>query len=159
MRRIFSLVLCLFLLIGTCTGCSKQHWRYEELSFTLPGEFQNCSAEDYAAPFDFLFDNGKVAIAGIRETKQALQSYAAADAAAYTQLVIEYNELTCEPVQKNGLWTFAYEAVSNGTAMTYICAVYEADHSFWQIQAYCTSADFSANANTMWNWILSMETT
>ena len=158
MRRIFSLVLCLFLLIGTCTGCSKQHWRYEELSFTLPGEFQNCSAEDYAAEFDFLFDNGTVAIAGIRETKQALQGFQATDAAAYAQLVIVHNALPCRSEQKNGLWCFSYEAVSGGTPMTYICAVYEAEHSFWQIQSYCATADFAENSSAMWNWILSMKT-
>ena len=158
MRRILSLVLCLFLLIGTCAGCSAQHWRFEELSFTLPKEFRNCSAEDYAADFDFLFDNGQVAIGGIRETKQALQSFNVPDAAAYTRLLIEYNELSCAPVQQNGLWCFTYEAVSGGTPMTYICAIYEAEQSFWQIQTYCASADFSVHSADMWNWILSMKT-
>ena len=95
MRRILTLTLSLFLLIGACCGCSAQHWRYEELSFTLSTDFQNCSAEDYAAEFDFLFDNGTVAIAGIRETKQALADFGTLDAIAYTQLAIEYNQLPC----------------------------------------------------------------
>lgn len=156
MRRILILTFSLFLLVGCCTGCSAQYWHYEELSFALPGEFQNRSAESYAADFDFLFENGTVAIAGIRETKLALQDFGAADAAAYTQLVITHNGLTCQPVQHEGAWCFSYEAVSHGTAMTYLCAVYEAEQSFWQVQAYCTSEDFSANEAAMWDWILSM---
>ena len=158
MRRILTLTLSLLLLLGICCGCSVQHWRYEELSFTLPGEFQNCSNESYAADFDFLFDNGTVAIAGIRETKQALSGFGAIDAASYTQLVIEHNSLTCQPAQNSGLWCFSYEAVSHGTPITYLCAVYEAEQSFWQIQAYCASADFSVNEAAMWDWILSMKT-
>ena len=158
MRRVLILILSLLLLVGTCSGCSAQHWRYEELSFTLPGEFQNCSGENYAADFDFLFDNGTVAIAGIRETKQALQSFGTVDAKTYTQLVIDHNELPCQATQQNGLWCFSYEAVSQGTPMTYVCAIYEAEESFWQIQAYCTTADFSTSSNAMWDWILSMRT-
>ena len=157
-RRILILALCLFLLTGACTGCSVQHWRYEELSFTLPGEFQNCSGESYAADFDFLFDNGTVAIAGIRETKQALQIFGATDAKTYAQLVIDYNQLTCQPTQQDGLWCFSYEAVSHGTPMTYICTVYEAQQSFWQIQAYCETANYSANSSAMWSLISSMKT-
>ena len=158
MRRAVSLVLSLLLLIGIGTGCSVQHWRFEELSFTLPTEFQNCSAESYAADFDFLFDNGTIAIAGIRETRQALASLGELDAAQYTALVIQYNALACKPTQKNGLWCFSYEAVSYGVPMTYLCAGYEAENSFWQVQAYCATADFSAQEEDMWKWILSMET-
>ena len=158
MRRLLTLTLSLLLLIGACTGCSSQHWRYEELSFTLPGEFQNRSGESYAAEFDFLFDNGTVAVAGIRETKQALADLAVADAADYTRLLIEHNGLTCQPEEKSGIRCFSYEALSGGTPMTYICAVYEAPQSFWQVQAYCTTADFPAQEDAMWQWILSMQT-
>ena len=156
MRRALAFLLSLLLLTGICCGCSTQHWRYEELSFTLPGEFQNRSAESYAAEFDFLFDNGTVAIAGIRETRQALAAFGALDAEAYTRLVITHNALTCQPVQRNGLWCFSYDAVSQGTPMTYICAIYEAEQSFWQIQAYCAAADFPTNSDAMWDWVLSM---
>lgn len=159
MRRALAFLLSLLLLTGICCGCSTQHWRFEELSFTLPGEFRNCSAESYAEEFDFLFDNGTVAIAGIRETKQALLDFGATDAATYTQLLIEHNSLSCQPVQKDNIWCFSYEAISNGTPMTYLCAVYEAEQSFWQVQAYCTDAAFSVNEVAMWEWILSMKTT
>ena len=43
--------------------------------------------------------------------------------------------------------------------MTYICTVYEAEQSFWQIQAYCTTEDFVTHENTMWELILAMKTT
>ena len=158
MRRVLSFTLSLLLLISIFCGCSAQHWRYEELSFILPGEFQNCSSESYAADFDFLFDNGTVAIAGIRETKQALADFGAIDAASYTQLVIEHNELSCRSIEQKGLWCFSYAAVSHGTPMTYLCAIYEAEQSFWQIQAYCPTAVFPANEDAMWDWILSMKT-
>ena len=156
-RRISLLVLSLLLLASSLTGCSTQHWRYEELSFTLPSDFQNCSGEPYASEFDFLFDNGTVAIAGIRETRQALSWFGELDARQYTDLVLRINELSCEPIQKDGLWCFSYEAVSRGVPMTYLCAVYEAEHSFWQVQTYCATADFTTQEEVMWKWILSMD--
>ena len=156
-RRIFALSLSLILLIGACTGCSVQHWRYEELSFTLPADFENRTGESYAADFDFLYDDGTVAIAGIRETKQVLADFGPMDAARYAQLVIELNELTCQPEQKDGLWRFSYAAVSHGTPMTYICAVHEAENSFWQVQAYCATADFAARQDAMWDLITAMD--
>ena len=159
MRRAFSLALSLLLLVGSLAGCSAQHWRYEELSFTLPSDFQNRSAEGYAADFDFLFENGTVAIAGIRETKHALSGFGNLDDAAYAQLVIQYNGLTCESFQKGDLLCFRYEAVSGGIPMTYLCAVYEAENSFWQVQAYCATADLPAQEQTMWGLITSMKTT
>ncbi len=157
-RRIFALLLSLILALALFTGCSAQHWRYEELSFTLPGDFQNLDSESYAEDFDFLFDDGTVAIAGIRETKAAVTAaFGQISAEQYARLVIEGNELTCTPVQKNGLWCFSYEAVSNGTPMTYICAIHEAENSFWQVQAYCATADFAAQQDTMWTLITAME--
>ena len=156
-RRIFLLALSLLLLAGSLTGCSVQHWRYEELSFTLPSEFQNCSGETYASEFDFLFDNGVVAIAGIRETRQALSGFGPLDAQQYAALVIRFHGLSCQPFKKEGLQCFSYEAVSHGVSMTYLCAIYEAENSFWQVQSYCATADFPAQQETMWHLITSME--
>ena len=156
-RRITALILMLVLSVATFTGCGAQQCHYEELTFTLPKDFASRSQEAYAEDFDFLFENGIVAIAGIRETKQALAHFGTLDTAAYTKLVIEINQLSCEPVQTEGIWCFSYEAVSHGTPMTYICSVYEADESFWQIQAYCATADFATHGNQMWELILSMD--
>ena len=156
MRRAVSLLLALLLIAGICTGCSAQHWRYEELSFTLPQDFVNRSGESYAADFDFLFDDGTVAIAGIRETKHALANFGELDSAAYTQLLLEHNSLTCQPEKMGDAWCFSYEAVSSGTPMTYCCAIYEAPNSFWQIQAYCATEDLPAQRDAMWELICSM---
>ena len=158
MRRIIALIASILLLAGICSGCASQTWQYEELSFTLDKDFQNCSNESYAREFDFLFDNGTIAIAGIRETRQALADFGPLDAAAYTQLVISHNALTCQPMQKDGLWCFSYEAVSNGTPMTYICVIHEAEQSIWQVQAYCASAEFAQQSENMWQLLLSMKT-
>ncbi len=157
MRRALSLVLALLLLVGICTGCSSQHWRYEELSFTLPSDFVNRSDAPYAADFDFLFEDSTVAIAGIRETRQALADFGALDGASYAQLLIDFNSLSCQPEKKGNIWCFSYEAISHGTPMTYCCAVYEAEHSFWQIQAYCATADFPAKQESMWKLISTMD--
>ena len=54
------------------------------------------------------------------------------------------------------LWFFTYEAVSGGTPMTYLCAIYEAPNSFWQVQAYCATADFPAQEKTMRDLVCSM---
>ena len=157
MRRALSLVFSLLLLAGSLTGCSAQHWRYEELSFTLPADFQNRSAEGYAADFDFLFENGTFAVAGIRETKQALADFGSLDGAAYTQLLLEHNNLACQPEKQGAAWCFSYEAVSHGKPITYCCAVYEAPNSFWQIQAYCATEDLPSQQATMWELISSMD--
>ena len=155
-RRISALILVLLCVL--LAGCSAQHWVYEDLSFTLPAGFENRTTEAYAADFDFLYDDGTVAISGIRETKQALSTYfGELTAERYARLVIELNGVECEPVQKDGLWCFTYQAVSGGTPMTYLCAIYEAENSFWQVQAYCATADFVAQQDTMWELIGSMK--
>lgn len=156
-RRIFALILLLLTVLFT--GCSVQHWIYEDLSFTLPADFENRSAESYAADFDFLYDDGTVAISGIRETRRALSAYFGdLSGEEYARLVIALNGIESEPVQKSGLWCFTYEAVSGGTPMSYLCAIYEAEESFWQVQAYCASADFADREASMWELISSMKT-
>ena len=103
-RRIFALLLSLILALALFTGCSAQHWRYEELSFSLPGDFQNLDSESYAEDFGFLFDDGTVAIAGIRETKAAVTAaFGQIRDEQYARVVIEANELTYAPEQKDVL--------------------------------------------------------
>ena len=157
-RRISAAVLSLLLLTVLFAGCAAKHQVHEDLSFDLPRGFEDRSAAPYAVEFDFLYDNGTVALSGIRETRQALSTYfGQLDAQQYAQLVIRLNGLTCEPAQKDGLWYFAYEAVSGGIPTTYLCAIYEAQDSLWQVQAYCATADFAAQQDTMWALITSME--
>ena len=154
-RRTVALTLLLLLLLFA--GCSAQQQTHKDLSFTLPAGFEDRSAEAYAADFDFLYENGPVALSGIRETRQALEAYfGKVDAQRYARLVIALNQIESEPVQRNGIWCFSYEAVSGGVPMTYLCAIYEAEESLWQVQTYCATADLAAQQDAMWDLICSM---
>ena len=153
-RRIAAVLLVLSLLL--CCGCSAQEQTHQELTLQLPKDFVDLSAEPYAEDFDFLYQNSAVAVAGIRESKASLLLLDFPSAQYYAQIQMKRNDLPGQPEQKDGIWYFSYEAVSAGTPMTYICAVYECETCFWLVQTYCKSEAFPAQQEAMWEYLSSV---
>ena len=151
-RRAAFVLLALSLLF--CCACGSRALHHQELTLSLPEDFVDLSAESYAAGYDFLYQNGAVAVAGIRESKAALSALdPELTAEKYAALQMQLNGLPGEPAQKEGLWYFSYEAVSAGASMTYLCAVYEGSQCFWLVQAYCKSGSFPAQEANMWQYL------
>lgn len=154
-RRIAAILLILSLLL--CCGCSAQEQVHQELMLHLPKDFVDLSGESYAADFDFLYQNSAVAVAGIRDSRDAIPILdSSMTAQGYAALQMYLNDLPGQPEQKDGIWYFSYEAVSAGTPITYICAVYECDACFWLVQAYCKSEAFPAQQANMWAYLTSV---
>ena len=151
-RRIAVILLVLSLLL--CCGCSAQEQVHRELTLCLPKDFVDLSGEPYAADFDFLYQNNAVAVAGIRDSRESIPVLdSSTTAREYAALQMYLNDLPGQPEQKDGIWYFSYEAVSAGTPMTYICAVYECEACFWLVQAYCKSEAFPAQQEAMWEYL------
>ena len=154
-RRVAVILLALSLLL--CCACGAQEQSHRELTLRLPKDFVDLSGESYAADFDFLYQNSAVAIAGIRESKYALPVLDGPPSVQYyAEMLMDHNDLPGQPEQKDGIWHFSYEAVSAGTPMTYICAVYECTECFWLVQAYCKSEAFPAQQKAMWKYLSSV---
>ena len=154
-RRILPLLLALTILVFS--ACSTNSQTHGELTIYLPEEFVDLSEESYAAEFDFLYQNSAVAVAGIREAKATLPVLDGPPTVQYyAEMLMDHNDLPGRPEQKDGIWYFSYEAVSAGTPMTYICAVYDCVDCFWLVQTYCRSEAFPAQQAHMWQYLSSV---
>ena len=154
-RRILPLLLALAVLALSACGADTQ--THGEMTISLPEGFVDLSGENYAADFDFLYQNSTVAVAGIRETKAALPVLDGPPTVQYyAEMLMDHNDLPGQPEQKDGIWYFSYEAVSAGTPMTYICAVYECAECFWLVQTYCKTEAFPSQQANMWKYLSSV---
>ena len=150
MRRFLPLLLALTVfLLGACGTRSQAHG---DLTVQLPDEFVDLSDESFASDFDFLYQGRGVAVAGIRESRQAVAAaYGQLDAQQYAALSMKLHGIPGDPVRTDGIWHFSYSAVSNGQQIAYLCAVYETEESFWLVQSYCPAEHY--DAQIMWQYV------
>lgn len=144
----------LFLLI-CLTGCSGKpaatEHRFEELRLSLPAAYVNLTGEKAFTEYDFLFSDGTVTLAGIREEKALLPGF---HLQSYGQLVIRAHRLDCQLLQSDGITYFNYEA--GVPAFTYVVGLWETEDAFWSVQAYCKSEDYAASREAMWQLLQSV---
>ena len=160
MKR-FAGILCLMLILSLLMGCRTPTKAVScmELSVEVPMTYLDLSSQDYAEDLDMMYGDGHVVVAAVRNDRAELESYIEdLTLEGYGELVIEMNELDTGLIQKDGLWTFSYEADSNGDMFTYVAAVYESDTSFWTVQAYCLTAEYEKYQDTMWEVVSSAKT-
>ena len=154
MRRFLPLLLALTILLLSACGAKTQ--TYGDLRIQLPGEFVDLSGESFAADFDFLYQGQGVAVAGIRESRLAVETaYGPLDAQKYAALSMKLHGIAGEPSLKDGIWHFSYSALSNTQQVTYLCAVYETAENLWLVQAYCPAEHY--DADTMWQYVCSVD--
>ncbi len=151
-------LLCVLLLAALLAGCGSKTCLISDLTVTLPNKYEYCGDAPYAGGMDFLYDSSSIVICGIRETREAVEAtFGQVDAKEYAVLMTQINELDCAVESRDGLWSFSYSVTTEGTSLTYLCAVYEGTQSFWVVQAYCEAADYGANHDEMWALISSAE--
>ena len=162
MKKILCVLLMLCLCLGLC-ACGQEaaapvSHTYEDLTIILPADFIDLSEEAYAAGLAFLQGLDPIAINGIREEKAVFESYGLEmDLARYAKLVTMSNNLGVQPVEKEGILTFSYEATTGGVSYTYVVTMWETEKAFWTVQAYCPTADYSKVKNQMWDILTSVQ--
>jgi len=160
MKRLAVVILAMLMVLACLGGCkltSEKVFEKDGLQITLPAYFQDLSNQDYAEGISFLYGFGSLAVMGIKEQKAGPDEYIKQlTLENYGQLIISANNLTCELTQKDGLYTFVYEAESQGTKYTYLSAVFESETDFWTVQCYCTTDSYAKNYDTMWKYLKSV---
>ena len=114
----------------------------KDLELTIPGDFADLSAEDFAEDADFMFGRKTLVFKGLSQTKADLQGITLAQ---YTDRVIRDNKLSCSAAPTGDGYLFSYEKALDNTAYTYTVATYETGSYFWILQFYGPTADLTEN--------------
>ena len=162
MKKCISVMITLILLLGLC-ACGQEKvatvaHTYDDLTISLPENFIDLSEEAYASGLSFLQGLDPIAVNGIREEKAIFAEYGLEmDLARYAKLVTMSNNLGVQPVEKDGVLTFSYEATTDGVSYTYVVTVWETDDAFWTVQTYCPTADYSKVQSQLWEILTSVK--
>ena len=152
-KVLILLALVLSLLCG-CSPAAEQTITCQELTITLPASFTDLSSRDYAAGMEFLYGSEDTAILAITEDNAALKELVPdMDAQKYAELFVQSNALDSTVEVIDGIPSFTYTMDAGGTAVTYLCGVFESSANFWMIQAYCPATEFSQNQETLWSYL------
>ena len=160
MKKCLALMLVAVLIAGCFPGCaavntaSPVSYTFQELTIRLPMAF--VPLNDAFAEYDFIFGDGKVTLAGIREDRSQLQALGLASSLEeYSAQLIRAHGLDCQMLQENGITYFNYEA-GEEPPFIYIVSVWETPEAFWVVQAYCLSEDYAAVKDAMWQYLSSV---
>ena len=146
-RRI---ALCVLTVLCLLTGCVSndnfplgENVACKDIAFTVPGDFLDLSAEDYAGDADFMFGKGSLIFSGHSERKDIFLTEMTLE--QYTGYVISGNKLDCSPQSYGSGYRFSYEKQSGDKTLTYVVATWEGAENFWILQFYCPTADLEKN--------------
>lgn len=156
MKRLFS--GCLALILALLCGCSalmpEQTVICGELTLVLPADFMDLSDRNYGEELVMVFGRDDVIISASKESATELKArIPGLDAWEYARLVVQTNELSVQPEEKDGIPTFTYSMGTGEEAFTYLAAVFATEKNFWLVQAFCPADRFSANENQMWKYL------
>ena len=153
MKRLIALLMALMCLCSL-SACSAKEATFtiQDLSLSVPASFIPLHGDPAFADYDFLFSDGKVTVAGIREDKALLPELTLE---TFGQLVIHAHELDCQLLESDGITFFNYEA--GDPAFTYTVSVWETENAFWSVQTYCKSEDYAAVREDMWQLLRSVK--
>ena len=157
MKKWIALLLALVLCAGVLPGCGEKEeavpHTYEDLTISLPADFIDLSGEDFAQDLTFIQGLDPIAVNGLREEKATFAAYGLElDLQRYGQLVLLSNNVSGKLEQKDGIWTFSYEA----GGYTYLVTLWETEEAFWTVQAYCPVDDYSKVQKDMWEILSSV---
>ena len=129
------------------------------LTLDLPDGFLDYSNTAVAGDYAFMYVNDEIGILGVQENKEELFAYfEEMDLEGYANLIAELYGLESTAEQIDGVWSIAYEAEASGTSYTYVCAFYETEADFWNVQGYCETDKYEQLAEDIWQYITSAET-
>ena len=167
MKKIVAILLVCLLLCGCSVvdvldkvseKLPEKTYEYGDISISLPTNFLNYSKQDVAEGKEFLFATSEIGLTGIKEEKDELfESFGEMDIEGYANLIIEVNDWDAEAVKKDGYWTVTYEQEIDGEDWTYMSVFHQTTAAFWNIQAYCRSADFEENEDTLFKYATSVK--
>ena len=143
--RLLALLAAVCLIFCGC-AVEDQIVTADELTITVPGDYIDCSAEDYAAGYTLVYGSKNGAVMVLKESRAAFEEYGLSDMTAqdYVQLLKEGYQLNLVTEEADGMVTFKFENEGN----TYLAGVFASDNAFWMIQAGCPTADFADQEET-----------
>ena len=150
MKKLLAIVLCLAVSLSVFCGCEKvldkvvepKTVTVDDLTMTLPGYFLDYSAQDWAKDFPFVYGYNSSAVLGVKEDIATLEtSLPNLTAMEYAKLFLQYNNVTSEITEQEGVITFSYTATVDNTVIAYKCGVFKGQQNFWVIQCYCAQSD------------------
>jgi len=160
MKRLFSgcLALILVLLCGCSALVPEQTVICGELTIVLPADFMDLSDRDYGQDLVMVFGRNDVVISASKESAPELKAQIPdLDAWEYARLVVQTNELSVQPEERDGIPTFTYTMGTGEEAFTYLAAVFASEKNFWLVQCFCPADRFDANQNRMWSYLRSVK--
>lgn len=153
MKRLIVLLMALMCLCSlSACGAKEATLTFADLSVSVPASFVALHEEPAFADYDFIFSDGRMTLAGIREEKTLLPELTLE---TFGQLVIHTHDLDCQLLQSDGITYFNYEAGS--PAFTYTVGIWETKDAFWTVQTYCKSDDYAAVREEMWQLLRSVK--
>ena len=157
MSRLLKISVVFLLLFSLLTGCGlfQKTFTCQDLNITLPSGFKDYSDAEEAKNFDFLYLSDQVGIAGVRTQKISLQSNNPnMTLEQFAQFVADESGLEDAVISQNdGIYNFTYELDTDQKSYTYLVAVFEDDISFWALQCYSVSEDFSDVRDDIWEYL------
>jgi len=154
MRKLILLLLAFSLCLAACGAeeTTVPH-TFDDLTLQIPQDFIDLSDEDFAKGLDFVFGLDPIAVNGLREEKATFEAYGLVlDLQTYGNLLRASNNVTDDLAQKDGIWTFTYEA----SGYTYVVTLWETQEAFWTVQAYCPSKNYGSVKDKMWELLSSV---
>jgi len=159
MKRLFSgcLVLIMVLLCGCSALMPEQTVICGELSIVLPADFMDLSDRNYGEDLIMVFGREDVIISASKESAAELEAkIPGLDAWEYARLVVQTNELSVQPEERDGIPTFTYTMGTGEEAFTYLAAVFASEKNFWLVQSFCPADRFDVNQSRMWRYLRSV---
>ena len=150
-KGIYSYFILFFLCLSLA-GCGGKAQRVEkeDISLTLPKNFEDVSLAAYAQDLDFLFNGPGVAVSGIREEKSDFVISTIAGLQSYSFSLAAASGMTEPPDAWEMGYTFSYKAIIGGEEYTYLIASLQTEDAFWALQGYCLSGDFGKYEPILW---------
>ena len=151
LRPLLIAILLMAILCG-CTTPSEQEFTCRGLSITLGPEYRDCSREPAGKNLDFLYVSDQIGFTGVCDSKTQFEElYPGLQLSAYAELTAK-NSGIASPVQiYRGIPYYIYTSNPDGTEYTYLAAAFEGPVTFWLLQCYCKSSEFSALEQQIWD--------
>ena len=146
MKRLFAILACVLLMLGTLSGCGRKPFACGDLQIDIPDDFIELTQPADGENRDFLFGRDTLIVKGMAEKKSGLKKMTLEE---YTDLMITGNQLDCSATVAANGYRFVYRAAVGEGSYTYFSATFEGTENFWSVQCYCPSEDFAKYQQTM----------
>lgn len=149
MKTQIRLIALLAVLCLIFCGCAKEDQvvTVQELTITVPGDYIDCSMEDYAASYTMVYGSKTGAVMALKELRSTFAEYGMENMSVmeYAELLKEGYQLDTALVESNGMVSFTFENQGN----TYLAGAFATEDAFWLIQAGCPSGNFNSQKETL----------